>query len=155
MRYFILILLMLSFVSVVSASCYDINSASAEDLEELDGIRPFYAERIIEARPFESVDDLTRVKGIGDKTLEKIKVQDLACVRDETTEEKIKTQKESTFVGEELLIPTPQKKEIVLNSFEDSGEVIYESKNSKILKYLPYAFSVFLIFVIVILLFDD
>lgn len=154
MRYFLL-LLILGFVSIVSADCHDINSASAGELEELDGIGPVYAGRIIENRPFESVDDLTRVRGIGEKTLEKIKLQGLACMKDEPSEEKKETPKESEFVEGKIVIPISHKKEIVLNeAVGNPEEVVYESKNSKILKYTPYAFSVFLIFVIVILIFD-
>ena len=52
----------------------NINLASAEEIAQLKGIGPSYAERIIEYRethgPFESPDDITKVKGIGTKTLE-------------------------------------------------------------------------------------
>lgn len=51
----------------------DINSASQKELENLPAIGPVTAERIIEGRPYRSVNDLTRVKGIGKKTLDKIK----------------------------------------------------------------------------------
>jgi competence ComEA-like helix-hairpin-helix protein len=46
----------------------DINRASAADLELLDGIGPKLADAIVSARtlaPFERVDDLERVRGIG------------------------------------------------------------------------------------------
>lgn len=42
-----------------------LNNASRADLENLPGIGPELAARIVEARPFESVSDLKRVKGIG------------------------------------------------------------------------------------------
>ncbi len=58
----------------------DINSATEESLQELSGIGPTYAGRIISGRPFESLDDLTKVKGIGEATLQKIKSQGMACV---------------------------------------------------------------------------
>ena len=43
----------------------DVNNASQTELENVPGIGPSIAERIIEARPFKSADDLQRVKGIG------------------------------------------------------------------------------------------
>lgn len=58
----------------------DINSASSAQLDELTGIGPVYAQRIIDGRPYSSVDDLLKVNGIGPATLQKIKDQGLACV---------------------------------------------------------------------------
>jgi competence protein ComEA len=43
------------------------------DLEALPGIGPVLARRIIEGRPYRSVEDLARVKGIGKKRLEEIR----------------------------------------------------------------------------------
>ncbi len=52
----------------------DVNTASLSELENVPGIGPSIAERIIEARPFKSADDLQRVKGIGTgKRYEKIR----------------------------------------------------------------------------------
>lgn len=55
----------------------NINTAPAWLLDTLEGIGPAIAEKIIEYRyqngPFESVDDLKNVKGIGDSLLEKIR----------------------------------------------------------------------------------
>ncbi len=50
-----------------------INSATAEDLTRVPGIGDVLAQRIIAARPFEDVDDLKRVRGIGPATLEAIR----------------------------------------------------------------------------------
>jgi competence protein ComEA len=60
----------------VSQELININTASATDLDELDGIGQSLAERIIEYRtangPFASVDDLQQVKGIGSALFAKI-----------------------------------------------------------------------------------
>ncbi|MCF8530783.1 MAG: helix-hairpin-helix domain-containing protein, partial [Candidatus Nanopelagicales bacterium] len=54
-------------------------SASASDLEELPGVGPVLAERIVAHRnthgPFRSVDDLGDVPGIGDSVLANIRTQ--------------------------------------------------------------------------------
>ena len=55
----------------------NINTATSQELQTLRGIGPAMARRIIEYRQtyggFSTVDDLTNVKGIGEKTLEKIR----------------------------------------------------------------------------------
>lgn len=55
----------------------DLNTASAAQLEELPGVGPSIAQRILEHRekngPFASVDALLEVSGIGPATLEKIR----------------------------------------------------------------------------------
>lgn len=62
----------------------NINMASVVELDAIVGIGPTLAKRIIEARPFTSLDDLLKVKGIGEKTLQKIKDQGLASVGGQT-----------------------------------------------------------------------
>ena len=69
---FVLLFLMSGFVF---AAQIDINSASAEDIAtELNGVGPSRAAAIVKFRqengPFKSFDDLTQVKGIGQKTIE-------------------------------------------------------------------------------------
>lgn len=65
---------------IVSAQQVDINTATLSELDALAGIGPVYAQRIIDGRPYTFVDDLLKVQGIGETTLEKIKAQGLACV---------------------------------------------------------------------------
>lgn len=53
----------------------DLNAASARDLELLPGIGPTLAARIVEERDgaeFRTVAELTRVRGIGPRTLERL-----------------------------------------------------------------------------------
>jgi competence protein ComEA len=56
---------------------FDLNAATSEELQSIKGIGPVTAKSIIEYRdlngPFESVDELLNVKGIGEKKLEEIK----------------------------------------------------------------------------------
>jgi len=65
---------------VFASGTVEINTASLAQLDTLTGIGPKYAQAIIGARPFSSIDDLLKVKGIGPKTLQKIKDQGLAYV---------------------------------------------------------------------------
>jgi hypothetical protein len=58
----------------------DINNAPLEDLVKIIHIGEVRAKELISLRPFYSLDDLTRIKGIGDKSLEDIKTQGLAWV---------------------------------------------------------------------------
>ncbi|MER3417248.1 MAG: hypothetical protein C4297_13720 [Gemmataceae bacterium] len=55
----------------------DVNLAGVEELVQVPGIGPVLAHRIVEERerngPYRSVDDLTRVRGIKGKTLEKLR----------------------------------------------------------------------------------
>jgi competence ComEA-like helix-hairpin-helix protein len=82
---FLLILSFFVFPVLVSAKQVDINSASLNQLDELTGIGPKYAQAIIDGRPYSSLDGLLKVKGIGEKTLAKIKEQGFACVNCEST----------------------------------------------------------------------
>lgn len=67
-------------IFVFATDKIDINTATLEQLDLITGIGPKYAQAIIDGRPYSSVDDLLRVKGIGEKTLQKIKEQGLACI---------------------------------------------------------------------------
>ncbi|HKK01553.1 MAG TPA: helix-hairpin-helix domain-containing protein [Desulfuromonadales bacterium] len=63
--------------SVSASMPVNINTAAAAQLYVLPGVGKAIAERIVAYRsehgPFHSVDDLTNVKGIGKKTLEKLR----------------------------------------------------------------------------------
>lgn len=55
----------------------DLNRCEAAELERLPGLGPVKARRVIEWRethgPFETVEDLTKVRGIGPKTLGRLR----------------------------------------------------------------------------------
>jgi len=60
-----------------SAAVVDVNTATADQLEVLPGIGPTLAGAIVQERerngPFRSIDDLTRVPGIGDGRLSQLR----------------------------------------------------------------------------------
>lgn len=62
-----------------TAAPVDINAADAAALEEVNGIGPARAKAIVDYRnangPFASVDDLTKVPGIGDKSINQLRDQ--------------------------------------------------------------------------------
>ena len=68
--------------SSTSQGKVNINTAGSEELQTLTGVGPAIASRIIDYRnkngAFKSIEDLTNVSGIGEKTLEKFK--DEICV---------------------------------------------------------------------------
>ena len=61
-------------ISVFAAT--DLNTATAAELQKINGIGPAKAEAIIEYRkktPFKSVEDLDKVPGFGKSTVDKVK----------------------------------------------------------------------------------
>ena len=152
-----MVLLLVGFVSAECGSWQiDINSASLNELDELDGIGPIKAQAIVDERDFDSVDDLIDVDGIGEATLKKILNQDLACVDeekkdDEKDDERIEDVKKEEIrknLGEEIILISEEidDAEIILEE-----EVVYVSRNRKVMEFLPYIFCFILIVVIGIL----
>lgn len=74
----LLVGILAAFVYIGAAfAAVNVNTASQAELEVLNGIGPAKAKAILDYRqkngPFKSVDDLKKVNGIGDKTLESIR----------------------------------------------------------------------------------
>jgi competence protein ComEA len=60
-------------VGNAAGALVNINTATLEELDTLPGVGPKTAQLIADGRPYATVDDLLRVKGIGPATLAKIK----------------------------------------------------------------------------------
>ncbi len=114
----------------VSASCdkdqIDINSASLENMMKIKGLggEGIIAQRVIDARPFDSLDDLIKVNGIGEKTLEKIKDQNLACVANSQEDEEIEEEPE-----EEIPVKNETKEDEETNENENLNNQTEDEQN--------------------------
>src|SRR5476649_2657174 len=75
-RIVLLFAALLAFAGMAFAAV-NINSATKEQLESLNGIGPVKAQAIVDYRakngPFKSLDDVKKVNGVGDATFDKIK----------------------------------------------------------------------------------
>jgi len=114
--------------SVCEPNSIEINTASKEDLKLLPGVGPTIAERIIEGRPFGSVDDLISVSGIGQKRLQDIKEQGCAWVNVELLEE---DEEEVVEEGQEELEEEEQEnqEEEGVGESEEEGEGIQDDES--------------------------
>ncbi len=94
--FFMIVFLIANICSNCEEGQIDINSASASELEELDGVGEKISQYIIDEQPFDSVDELIEVYRIGEVTLEKIKKQGLACVNDDEEDNEKEDEKKET-----------------------------------------------------------
>lgn len=106
-----LIFVCLAADKVFAADKVEINTAPLQQLEALIGIGPVKAQAIIGARPFSSIDDLLRVSGIGEKTLQRIKDQGLA------------------YVGEKSEIQNPKSETNPNDQISNSGNITPKTQN--------------------------
>ncbi|MDR2031545.1 MAG: helix-hairpin-helix domain-containing protein [Azoarcus sp.] len=76
---FLFMALALSPLAALALEPVNINTADATALQQINGIGPAKASAIIEYRttngPFASIDDLVKVPGIGEKSLEHLRSQ--------------------------------------------------------------------------------
>ena len=94
----VLILIDLSYATC-NPSQININHASLEELDKIIWVGPATAQKIIDKRPFEDLDSLIKVSGIGEVKLQAIKDEGLACVekkdeKNKEPEERLKKNKE-------------------------------------------------------------
>tara|TARA_Y100000310_G_C20619504_1_gene782494 strand:+ start:253 stop:894 length:642 start_codon:yes stop_codon:yes gene_type:complete len=97
---------------------------------------------------------LTKLFNFKLKILENNSFLDVNTIQDE---EKLVVGEDKKEYSPSIDLTSKEKLELIkLNEMpnEKNEVVVYESKNYKILKYTPYAFSVFLIFIVLILLRD-
>lgn len=168
----VLVLLMILFlISGIYAQCNEtqinINTALAEELIEIKHIGEVRAEEIITLRPFQSVDALINISGIGEFYLSKIKEQGLACVDEEISkepEEQNETEEENNEISdiiedfkEESEESDEPKKSITFDTIslkplnpKDIKSSNHEEKSENMGNYAIYGFVVFCILIAVL-----
>tara|TARA_B100000315_G_scaffold209652_1_gene205525 strand:- start:694 stop:1260 length:567 start_codon:yes stop_codon:yes gene_type:complete len=137
---FLKLLLIVFIIQNVSALCgenqININTATEAGLDALKGIGPVKAQAIIDSRPFNSIEELINVKGIGEVTLGNIKEQGLACVDNEETQDIIEEieiiQEVETKSEEQTQEEIPKEKEIIEEIVPLTGNINIENSVIKL-----------------------
>ena len=104
-KLFLFVFLLALPVFVYATDTVDINSATLLELQHIVHVGEKIAPKIIEKRPFNSVQDLSKVKGIGNgKYLQDIISQGIACVNCDTS---VETTAGQTNTQTPTAMPTP------------------------------------------------
>ena len=105
----------------------EINSTSEQELLKIIGVGQVRAVRIIEARPFCSLDDLSKILGIGDVTLQRIKEQGCAYVDVKNVKEceKIKDEQKDKKEEQKDISCLPNSIDINSASKQDLDKIIH------------------------------
>ncbi len=157
-----IIFLLPQILALCSEEQININSASKEELDKITWVGPATADKIIAGRPFENLDSLNDVSGIGEKKLADIKSQGLACVDDEEFFEKENSQSEkaggknkSIEVFEEIneIVKNETPKIIELEKINLNAQTIKtedDTENLSKSKYAVYGFAGFCILLVLL-----
>ncbi|MDH4234182.1 MAG: helix-hairpin-helix domain-containing protein [Gallionella sp.] len=99
MKKLLLVLIALFAFSGMALAAVNLNTASKEELQSVNGIGPKKAEAIIAYRTrngwFKNVDDLKKVKGFGDKSVEDMRPE---LTVDDTASAKADVKKEGKSI---------------------------------------------------------
>jgi len=162
----VFMVLLISNILACEEDQVDINTADKQELMKIVYIGEARAQLIIDSRPYESVDDLIKIKGIGEVYLSKIKAQGLACVngeeRDEekSIEEEIKknetVEKNISSIDENIIkeeikrveIKKIEPQVIKLIAKDIKTEEFNEKNNNK--NYATYGFIVFCLLLVIL-----
>lgn len=125
------ILIILVFIpfsySLCSQGQINVNTASLSELDKIYGIGPAKAQAVIDARPYNSLEDLVDAKGIGSVTLEDIKAEGLACVEIEEDSEDEEITEENFEVEE-----TDNNEVNTIEEKEEEDEKTFDKTNNQI-----------------------
>ena len=156
LRVFLMIALLFFSASIISALCeegqIDINAASLEELDQITHVGPAIGQRIIDNRPFASVDELVDISGISEGYVADIKSQGLACVSEEETSpsavELEESKRNDTDLDEEANVNSslssepfrnPSSKNIELKAIDLNPKAIKSDADSQVSDKRNYA----------------
>lgn len=111
----------------------DINSAPLEDLVKIIHIGGARAKELISLRPFSSIDDLDRIKGIGSSRVNDIKKQGLAWVEESYNKNEAEPQ---TTKAKNSSPPAEKPREILPNELAAVSDPIKQAQDKQVRKSL-------------------